>query len=98
MLQSLMMSCAMLILMGAVQGALWLGFILITYGRLSFGTLTAFQAYTMQVVMGIAQLAGSLFTLAQAKAVPSASLNTWRECQRSHRVAGSSQQRTLPAK
>ena len=67
MLQSLMMSCAMLILMGAVQGALWLGFILITYGRLSFGTLTAFQAYTMQVVMGIAQLAGSLFTLAQAK-------------------------------
>jgi len=39
---------------------------LIIRGQLPFGRLTAFQAYQMQIVMGIAQVAGAAMQLAQA--------------------------------
>ena len=62
-----LVSSGFTIVFGALQVSLWVGFVLITYERLTFGYLTAFQAYQFQIVFGAGQLAGAFFQLAQAK-------------------------------
>lgn len=62
-----LMTAGVGVVFGALQISVATGLILITYGRLSFGLLSAFQAYQMQIVMGVGQLAGAFMQLAMAK-------------------------------
>lgn len=63
---SALTSSGFAIIFGALQLSLGVGFMLITYGELSFGRLAAFQSYQMQIVMGVGQLAAAAMQLAQA--------------------------------
>jgi len=56
-----------LVIFGALNVSLWVGFVMITENNLRFGKLSAFQAYQIQIVIGIGQLAASAVQLAQAK-------------------------------
>ena len=51
---------------GALNVSLWVAFVLITYGKLTIGRLTAFQAYQFQIIFGAAQLSGAGHQLALA--------------------------------
>lgn len=56
-----------LVVFGALHASLWVGFVMITDEQLKFGKLSAFQAYQIQIVIGIGQIAASAVQLAQAK-------------------------------
>ncbi|KAL1495234.1 hypothetical protein AB1Y20_017097 [Prymnesium parvum] len=63
---SALASSGFAVIFGALQLSVGAGFLLITYGELQFGRLTAFQSYQVQIVMGVGQLAASVMQLAQA--------------------------------
>merc|ERR1719247_1031643 len=46
----------LLVIFGALHVSLWVGFVMITDNNLKFGRLTAFQAYQIQIVLGVGQL------------------------------------------
>ena len=56
-----------LMLMGAIQVAIWVGLLLVSSGELSLGMFMAFQAYQFQLGFAVAKLGGCLAQFAAAK-------------------------------